>query len=98
MKALALSPAAEADLNEIWDYSAAAWGVDRADRYIDDIRDGCERLCFGTIRGRPADIRTGYLKHAVGSHMIYFRSSSDRVEIIRILHQRQDANRNLAGY
>lgn len=37
MKALALSPAAEADLEHIWEYSAEQWGVKRADLYIDNI-------------------------------------------------------------
>ena len=23
----------------IWDYTAETWGIDRADRYVDDIRD-----------------------------------------------------------
>lgn len=31
MKAFALSPAAEADIEQIWDYTALTWGVDQAD-------------------------------------------------------------------
>lgn len=97
MKTFALSPAAEADLDRIWDYSADNWGPDQADRYTDDIRDACLRLASGASRGRTVDIRTGYLKQTVGSHMIYFRDQRERIEIIRILHQRQDVSRNLPG-
>ena len=39
MKAIAFSPAAETDIDDIWDYSADNWGPDQADRYIDNIRD-----------------------------------------------------------
>ncbi|RFB77966.1 type II toxin-antitoxin system RelE/ParE family toxin [Methylovirgula sp. 4M-Z18] len=95
MKALALSPAAQADLDHIWDHSAEHWGPDQADRYTDEIRDACQALASGVRRGRPVDVRPGYLKYATGAHMIYFRDHGDRVEIIRILHQRQDVSRNL---
>ena len=32
-----LSAKAEADLTDIWSYSAEQWGVDRADRYVDAL-------------------------------------------------------------
>jgi toxin ParE1/3/4 len=95
MRALVLSPAAEADLDRIWDHSAEHWGSDHADRYIDEIRDACQNLAAGVRRGRPVDVRDGYMKYAVRAHMIYFRDCGDRLEIIRILDQRQDVNRNL---
>ncbi len=37
MKAIAFSPAAETDIDDIWDYSADNWGPDQADRYTDEI-------------------------------------------------------------
>lgn len=56
-----LSPAAQADLSEIWDYSTQNWGTERADRYVLGIRDACEALAAGRQRGRPInDIRPGY--------------------------------------
>jgi toxin ParE1/3/4 len=95
MKTLAFSPAAILDLNGIWDYGVEHWGADQADRYVDGIRDACHGLAAGTKRGRPVDIRAGYLKYATGAHMIYFRDRGDRLDVIRILHQRQDVNRHL---
>lgn len=41
MKRLAFSPAAEGNLEGIWDYSAKTWGPDQAERYTDEIRDAC---------------------------------------------------------
>lgn len=95
MKALAFSPAAETDIDGIWNYSADNWGPEQADRYTDEIRDACEALAVGRRKGRTLDVRPGYLKLSTGSHMIYFRDSGDRLEIIRILHGSQDVERHL---
>lgn len=51
MKALALAPAAEADIDQIWDYTAVKWGADQADTYTDDIRNTCMRLASGLPKG-----------------------------------------------
>jgi toxin ParE1/3/4 len=40
-------------------------------------------------------VRPGYLKYPSGAHMIYFRNQGEQLQIIRILHQRQDVSRNL---
>jgi len=95
VKALAFSPAAETDIDGIWNYSADNWGPEQADRYTDEIRDACEALAVGRRNGRTLDVRPGYLKLSTGSHMIYFRDSGDRLEIIRILHGSQDVERHL---
>lgn len=95
MKALAFSPAAETDIEKIWDYSAENWGPDQADHYTDEIRDACYALAVDRKRGRPVDVRSGYLKLSVGSHMIYFRDDGDRLKIMRVLHNKQDVERHL---
>lgn len=95
MKALFLSPAAKADIAGIWQYSAVNWGPDQADRYTDEIRDICHALASGTKQGRAVTVRPDYQKIPCGSHVVYFREKSSRIEVIRILHARQDVERNL---
>lgn len=95
MKALVFSPAAETDIDGIWDYSTDNWGPDQADRYTDKIRDACDALACGQKQGRTVDVRPGYLKHLCGSHVIFFRDHGDRLEIIRVLHSKQDTERHL---
>lgn len=95
MKVIAFSPAAQADIDAIWDYSAEHWGPDQADRYTDEIRDACRALAAGRKRGRPVDVAPGYLKYPTGSHVVYARDRGDKLDIIRILHQRQDAEKHL---
>ncbi|HRC59432.1 MAG TPA: type II toxin-antitoxin system RelE/ParE family toxin [Candidatus Propionivibrio aalborgensis] len=95
MKVLAFSPAAEADIDGIWDYSADNWGPEQADRYTDEIRDACHALASGRKQGRVVDVRPRYLKISTGSHVIYYRDQGDRLEIVRVLHSRMDSNRHL---
>jgi len=95
MKSLVFSPAAQADMDIVWDYTVEHWGLDQAERYTDDIRDACRGLAAGHRQGRPVDVRPGYLKCLVGSHVIYFRDHRDQIEVVRILHSRMDANRHL---
>ena len=95
MKELRLSPAAAADLDDIWQYTAEHWNADQADRYTDEIRDACHHLAAGTKRGRAVDARPGYLSYAISAHTIFFRAQDDALEVIRILHQRMDPDRHL---
>jgi toxin ParE1/3/4 len=92
---LSFSPAAAEDISAIWDYTAETWGMDRADSYIDAIRDACLSLAAGTALGRRVDVRAGYLKCPVGRHLIYYRETTTDLEVIRILHQRMDTERYL---
>ena len=95
MKTLAFTPLAIGDIEGIWDYSAETWGPDQADRYTDEIRDACNALAAGWRTGRLVDIMPRYLKYTTGSHIIYFKAQIDQLEVIRILHSKQDVERHL---
>jgi toxin ParE1/3/4 len=90
-----LSPLAEADLETIWRYTVENWSVSQAETYHADILSAFEGLASGLKVGRHADIREGYFKYAVGSHIIYYRQQDTEIVIIRILHQRMDVSRRL---
>ncbi len=96
MNRLALAPAAQADLDGIWDYTARHWGADQAELYLTAIRDACLDLAKGVRPSRPVDIRSGYRKLAVGSHVLFFRIADDGgIVVVRILHRAMDVERNL---
>ena len=96
MVGYSLTPAARADLESIWDYTATHWGEEQAEDYTRNIQAACEALSKGKMVSRSADdIRQGYRKVAVGSHVMFFRMQSGGVEIIRILHQSMDVERHL---
>ena len=94
-KTYRLSPLAENDLEGIWLYTLGQWSLAQADSYHRDLVAVFEALAQGQRQGRPVDVRPGYLKHPCGAHVIYFRDQGDRLEIIRILHGRQDTDRHL---
>jgi toxin ParE1/3/4 len=95
MTGYVLSPAAQADLEAIWTYTAETWGEAQARRYILAIRDACQALANGMASGRRIDdIRPGYRKLPVGSHTLFFRTAdTGQIDVVRILHQRM----NVAG-
>lgn len=95
MRRLQFSPSATADIDEIWDYTADRWSEDQADLYIDEIENACSAIASGTKIGRRTDVQIGLHKIRSGSHMIYYRTTEDRMDIIRILHAKQDADRHL---
>lgn len=91
-----LTPAAQADVERIWDYTAQRWNVAQAERYIQNIKDACHELAAGTRTSRPVDIREGYRKLSVGSHFLYFKKNdAGQIVVVRILHQRMDVNSHL---
>ncbi|MFN8701507.1 MAG: type II toxin-antitoxin system RelE/ParE family toxin [Rhodospirillales bacterium] len=90
-----LSPRAEADLEEIWLYTFKNWSLEQADSYHAAIVDAFDDLANGTKIGRPVDIRDGYFKHPVGSHLVFYRLTESDLVVVRVLHQRMDVGRHL---
>jgi toxin ParE1/3/4 len=90
-----LTPLAEADLEDIWLYTVKTWSVEQAESYHASIVTAFVGLAKGMKIGRSVDARSGYLKYAVGSHLVFFRLSEKNVDIIRILHQRMDVSLHL---
>ena len=90
-----LSPLAETDLEQIWLYTFKTWSLEQADSYYSGFVAAFEGLAAGRKTGRPVDIREGYLKYAVGSHLVFYRITDSSVDVIRVLHQKMDATRHL---
>lgn len=69
-----LSPAAQRDLNGIFDYTATSWGLEQAAQYTRLIRTSCTRLAATALSGVQCEnLRRGYRFVAVGQHRIYFK-------------------------
>jgi toxin ParE1/3/4 len=90
-----LSPPAEADLEGIWLYTFKYWSLEQADSYHHNFVEAFEGLAAGTKQGRPVDILPNFKKYLCGSQVIYFLEYSKHLDVIRILHQRQDVERYL---
>jgi toxin ParE1/3/4 len=91
-----LSPRAQRDIEEIWDYSASIWGVQQAEVYVRQIRRAVEIVAEDPRRGRNCDnIRAGYRKYPAGSHFVFYRAVEGGIDVVRILHQRMDFDQHL---
>lgn len=92
-----LSPAARADLEEIWDYTCDRRGGDQTETYMREIQRAVERVVDNPGIGRACDeVRPGYRKHPVGTHTLYYRVAGvEVIDVVRILHQRMDIDRHL---
>lgn len=91
-----ISPAAEADLADIYDYSHARWGETQAAEYIDTLVTRFKWLAVNRpLWQARADLRPGLYGRTEGRHLIVFRDGGDHLQIVRVLHQRMDPARHL---
>lgn len=96
MKSYRLTPAAQQDLSSIWDFTQERWGENQAEVYILEMKAAIERIAADPLRGRTCDdIREGYRRYGIGSHLVFYIERADSVDVIRILHQRMDPTLHL---
>ena len=96
MTRIALTPRAQRDLDEIWNYTEAKWGAAQAGVYTGQLWQAIETVAAYPAAGRACDdIRATYRKYAVGSHVVFYRTGDGGVDIVRILHRRMDFGRHL---
>jgi toxin ParE1/3/4 len=87
---------AQADLEEIWEYSARRWGQEQADRYLKAIADAAEDVAAGRLRSRAIDfVRPGLRKTRCVRHFIYFRERDNGIRVVRVLHDQMDETLHL---
>jgi toxin ParE1/3/4 len=91
-----LSPLAQSDLNEIWNYTESRRGIDQAEIYIRQLRQHIRAIATQPTSGRACpEVRAGCHKYRSGSHFLFYRITSDGVDVVRILHERMDFERHL---
>jgi len=93
-----VSPAAEADLADVYDYTYTTWGETQAAAYIDTLTTRFKWLAVNRSPWQPRDdLRSGLYGRSEGRHLIVFRDGGDHVQIVRILYQRMDPARHFEG-
>lgn len=80
------------DLDQIWIYTLQNWSKKQADRYYDVLLEEISYISKYPTIGTPiVHLRTSYRLTKVKSHIIFYRTLTDnKVEIVRILHQRMN--------
>jgi len=91
-----LTPAADSDLQEIWEYTENHWGVDQADSYLYTLERRMTYLARNPKRGKHRKELPGSpFNYHEGKHVIFYRRKETGIEIIRILHDSMDFPRHL---
>ena len=93
---LIVAPTAKNDLKDIYQYGLRQWGQAQSDRYLSAVKDQFWLLTEQPLMGieRP-ELLTDTRSLAIESHTLFYRVAFKQVEIIRILHCRQDPRRHL---
>ena len=80
-----VSSAARDDLLSIWAFSADRWDEDQADLYIDAMAVRFAWLARNTgLRHERPEFGPGLYSYPEKSHVIIFRESDGRLQIIRV--------------
>ena len=91
-----LSAAAAHDIEDLLDRSIAEFGIQQTENYYDSLT-----RCLALLGENPElgyavdDIRSGYRRFPHESHVIFYTLEQSDVFVVRILHKRMDAVRNI---
>lgn len=90
------TPAARADLDDIWAYTVATWGPDQAETYVRAIARTCADLTTGDQPSQSAaHVRPGYRRVRSGRHVVFFTGTGADIVVIRVLHMSMDVDAHL---
>jgi toxin ParE1/3/4 len=82
---------AEQDLLSIWRYGADEWSPTAADDHLHDIEATCRMLQDVPELGKSrSELVRGARSILVDPHIIFYRISAQAIEVLRVLHQRED--------
>ncbi len=93
---LVIAPAAKNDLKDIYQYGLRQWGQAQSESYLSTIKNRFWLLPQQPLMGteRP-ELLPDTRSLPIESHTLFYRVTANRVEIIRVLHGRQDPQRHL---
>ncbi|MFQ5639656.1 MAG: type II toxin-antitoxin system RelE/ParE family toxin [bacterium] len=95
MKKVTITPKARADLKGISSYTDNQWGRQQRFSYIKQFQDRFSYLANKPQMGRKRDeiIGSPYSYHE-GRHVIFYRTTAEGIEIMRVLHDSMDFPRH----
>ena len=96
MSGFFLTKKAKDDLTEIGRYTQDTWGREQRNRYLSLLDAAFHDLAIHPLIGRDCSaIRPGYRKYGIGKHLVFYRQiENDEIEIVRVLHERMDAEQH----
>ena len=93
---LVIAPAAKTDLKDIYQYGLRQWGQAQSESYLAAIKNHFWLLTQQPLMGAERNELLPEVRSLpIESHTLFYRVTTDTVEIIRVLHGRQDPQRHL---
>tara|TARA_R110002072_G_scaffold165648_1_gene318848 strand:+ start:458 stop:757 length:300 start_codon:yes stop_codon:yes gene_type:complete len=93
---LVIAPAAKTDLKDIYQYGLRQWGQTQSESYLENIKEQLWTLTEQPLIGIDrSELLSGARSLPIKSHTLFYRVTPDTLEIIRVLHARQDPQRHL---
>ena len=90
-KGYTLRPAAQSDLEAIWDYTAETWSASQAETYTRKLFSAFDRLAANPDLARDRTEYTPPVRiYRAEQHVIIYHVVGDHIEIIRVRHGRED--------
>jgi toxin ParE1/3/4 len=91
---LRIGARADEDLSDIASFTEERWGSIQTETYISRLQQAYEELCqFPSAGHRHIDLPSGLRVWPVGRHLIIYLPMDDELQIVRIVHSRQDISR-----
>jgi len=84
-------------LNDIWIYTFEGWSGKQADKYYATLEFACTQIGKNPELGKEFEgINCNLLGLRTGKHIIFYQViNKQKIEIIRILHERMDLKNRL---
>ncbi len=96
MLALFLSPQAEQDLEDIFEYTVREWSLTQAKKYQDSLFSHLNFACANPTIGAVYPYnKIEYRKLNANKHLVFYRVEKKHCVVIRILHERMNYNEHL---
>ncbi|MGB7934602.1 MAG: type II toxin-antitoxin system RelE/ParE family toxin [Gammaproteobacteria bacterium] len=96
MAEVRLRPKARSDIDAIWDYTIATWGVQQARHYLNGLHDVCTELADYPELGKCRDeLYKGLRVYPSGKHLVFYLIMDKGIDVVRILHGSMDVQRHL---
>ena len=96
MLEIKILPLARRDLKSTGVFTARKWGTDQAKRYLQGLGREIQRLSSHPELGTQCEeIRPGYRYRHIHRQLVFYRPQTNRIEIVRVLHDAMDAAAHL---
>jgi toxin ParE1/3/4 len=94
-KKATITPIARSDLIDISRYTDKKWGRPQRFKYVKQLKDRFSYLADNPHIGRKrGEIFGSHYSYHEGRHVIFYRITSEGIEILRVLHDSMDFPRH----